>query len=78
MADENILAGMTAEQADEDIARREAKVELLEATLKAARDNLKAARAERKRLDEPAPPATDGNGTRAGAGAAEATGKVGR
>lgn len=77
MADENILAGMTAEQADEDIARREAKVEQLEATLRIAKDNLRAAQRERKTLSEPA--AADGvDGVEAGADAAEASGKVGR
>jgi hypothetical protein len=76
VADENILAGMTTEQADADITAREAKVEQLEATLKVAKDNLKAAQRERKHLDEPAADAA-ASGVDANAGAAEASGKVG-
>lgn len=71
MADENILAGMTTEQADADIAAREAKVEQLEATLRVAKDNLEAARVEREQL------APGREGTAAQAGQAEASGKVG-
>jgi chromosome segregation ATPase len=52
MADENILAGMTPEQADADITAREGKVEQLEATLKTAKDNLRAAQRERKQLKD--------------------------
>lgn len=92
MADENILAGMTPEQADADIAAREGKVEQLEATLAAARDNLDAARAERDQLERrpfdgvevvaglnyrAAADVSDGNGTAAQPGVAEASGKVG-
>jgi multidrug resistance efflux pump len=75
MADGGILAGFTPEQADADIAARERKVEQLEATLKLAKDDLKAAKAERKTLDDPG---AGGDGTQARAGAAEASGKVGR
>jgi multidrug resistance efflux pump len=74
MADGSIVAGMTAEQADADIAARERKVEQLEATLKLAKDDLRQARSERKRLDEPAPAA--GDGVEADAGAAVASGRV--
>lgn len=76
MVDENILAGFTPEQADADIAARQAKVDALEETLAVARDNLAAAKTERKHLEDPPAPA-NGAGTRAGAGAAEASGKAG-
>jgi multidrug resistance efflux pump len=68
VADENILAGMTAEQADADIAAREAKVEQLEATLRGAKDNLKAARGGAEALDEVAQAASGLPGVEAGAG----------
>jgi multidrug resistance efflux pump len=50
MADGYIIAWMSAEQADEHIAAREGAVERLEATLKAAKEDLKQARAERKKF----------------------------
>lgn len=81
MADENILAGMTPQQADEDIARREAAVERLEATLKVAKDNLKAARNERKQLADDIQELSDLYDTvrkQAEAGTAEGDGKAGR
>jgi multidrug resistance efflux pump len=78
VADDNILAGMTAEQADADIATREAKVEQLEATLKTAKDNLKAAKAERKHLEEPAFTADDfDRALNASAGTAKGSGEAG-
>lgn len=58
MGDENILAGMTTVEADADIAARQAKVDLLEKTLEIARDNLAAARNERKVM-EPRPDGVD-------------------
>jgi hypothetical protein len=73
MADDNILAGMTAAQADADITARQAKIEQLEVTLKGAKENLKAALKERKQLDEPAATPA-GNGVAAAAGTAEAQG----
>jgi multidrug resistance efflux pump len=75
MADGSILAGFTPEQADADIAARERKVEQLESTLRLAKDDLKAAKAERKHLDDPA--AAAGDGVKAAAGAAEASGEAG-
>jgi multidrug resistance efflux pump len=72
VADDNILAGMTAEQADADIAARQAKIQQLEATLKGAKENLKAAQKERQQLDELAGPS--GDGVVATAGTAEAEG----
>jgi multidrug resistance efflux pump len=83
MPDENILAGMTGEQADADIARREAKVERLEATLRTAKDNLKAARSERRHLEEPTrtPPALTAvdfdRALNASAGTAKGSGEAG-
>jgi multidrug resistance efflux pump len=76
MADGHIVAGMTATQADADIARREAKIEQLEATLKLAKADLKQARSEREHLDDHTP-AVGSDGVDANAGAAEASGKVG-
>lgn len=76
MADSNILAGMTAEQADADIAVREAKVAQLEATLKAAKDNLKAAKQERKTLAAPVAAEEGGETVEAQAGAAEGSGEA--
>lgn len=76
MPDSNILAGMTAEQADADIQARQAKIEQLEATLKGAKENLKAALKERKQLDERPAVAADG-GVQAHADVAEAQGEGG-
>jgi multidrug resistance efflux pump len=91
MADGHIVAWMTEEQADEHIAARKAKLSQLEATLKAAHADLKQAQAERKlftphaRTGALVPPeqAPDPEGeptenATASAGAATASGKVGR
>jgi multidrug resistance efflux pump len=75
MPDTNILAGMTPEQADADIAAREAAIERLEATLKGAKDNLKAAKAERKTLQEPQVE-QGGESVKAQAGIAEGSGEA--
>lgn len=89
MADGHIVAWMTEEQADEHIAARKAKLGQLEATLKAGRDDLRQAEAERK-LFTPhpqtgalVPPEQDpgpdpAENTAASAGTATASGKVGR
>ena len=89
MADGHIVAWMTEEQADEHIAARKAKLGQLEDTIKAARDDLKQAQSERKlftphpRTGALVPPdeevgAEPTENATASAGAAEASGKVGR
>jgi len=62
------LAGLTKQEADELIERRQVQVDRAKATYEAHRDELKQMRADRKTLDDPAPA---GNGTRAEAQPAE-------
>ena len=68
MTDQNPLAGLTGDQADDAIAALEAKIDQLEETVKAAKAELKARKAARKQLVDPEPP---GNGVVATAQTAE-------
>jgi hypothetical protein len=69
--DPSPLAGLTEDQADEAIARFEAKVEQHDEAVKAQKAHLKAMKAARKHLEAPEPP--DGNGVVAHAQPAEIT-----
>lgn len=55
MTEHNPLAGLTGDQADEAIDRLAAKIREQEASLKAAKDHLKAMKAARRDLAEPQP-----------------------
>lgn len=80
MSEPNPLAGLTAEQADQAIERLQAKIDARENDLKAVKAQLKAMKAARKDLADPAPADAQNNGAVAQAQPAELTvegGKIG-